>query len=554
MGTIEAEYGKSAIEKIFAGVDKLEKAVASTLGANGSNVIMVDNLNPPRVTKDGVSVARHFRLHDYIENAGADIVKQASISSADEAGDGSSTSVVLAAAMLKEGLMLPEEARKFDVRNGMDNAVRLIVKHLDSQSIPIEKDLNLLKSVARISANNNPSIGDVVAETVFELGGEAIIHISKEMKEKTEVVTNSGYKYEKPLSHSIFSHVEGDMYSKIENPKLLILDDSLNRIQDVLPAIKYCRDEKLPLVIMANKISNDIMTTIFKNLNSGAIDKYKFAIVETPNYNERRTQSLTDLVRCTGAKLFSFEETVGDNVKNFSPEDLGDLKSFESDSDSTTFIFTDEGSEQAELICKDLLSSIEKTTGAAKDRIEERLRRLSKGTATIYIGAKTEAESSELYDLFEDSLKACQSAIKEGVVVGGGLALLKAVNTLSPDTIKEELLNKNKIWSKIKRFFMRNKFSDEKRGELIVYKSCLKPFETIVKNSGVNHKKIFKSVASNKFTLGYDAKMGELANMSQRGILDPKKVTRVALESALSAAKMILTTNCVIYPYDFDKK
>lgn len=553
MGVVDVLYGKEAREKMNVGAQKLVKAVASTLGANGNNVTLVDNLALPQVTKDGVTVARKIRLYDYVENAGADIIKLASVASADIAGDGSSTVCVLAGAMLEEGLKVPDNSKMFEVREGMRKAVNLISEQLEKDAFKIDGNLDLLKSIATTSANNDEKIGDLIANTVFKLGLNAPIIISRDNAESTYVEETMGYTYDKPLVHHYMTQIEGDVYSKIENPKLLVIDDNLNDFKQVVHIISYCIENDFPLVIMANVVGNEFLKICLTNIANGKIDTKKFAVVETPNYNRRRTESLRDIVKCSGAKMYSLDNS-GDNLADFKPEDLGSLDLFIANDTRTTFKFTAEGEQIAKSICGDLEKRIEEVDITQKNIFKERINRLSRGTATIFISAKTATEHSEMYDLYEDSLKASMSALEEGVVDGGGLALLRAVNHLSPETIQKELLPPGffkRIWLSI---FPNNKYkTDEEIGMQIVYKACLKPFELIVKNSGVNYLKVFKHISDSGFKLGYDAKKNEITSMLERGILDPRKVTRVAVESALSASTTILTTNTVIYPHDFEK-
>ena len=552
MGVVDVLYGREAREKMNVGAQKLVKAVASTLGANGNNVTLVDNLSLPRVTKDGVTVARSIRLYDYIENAGVDILKQGSISSSEIAGDGSSTVLVLAGKMLEEGLKLPDSAKMFEVREGMRKAVDSICEFLEEDSIKVGDNLSLLKSIATTSANNDEKIGSLIAETVFKLGLNAPILLSRENKDTTHVEETMGYTYDKPLVHPYMTQVEGDVYSKIDNPKLLVIDDNLNNFKQVVNIISYCIENKFPLVIMANLVGSEFLKTCLTNISNGKIDVSKFAVVETPNFNKRRTESLRDIVKCSGATMFSLDNS-GENLDNFKPEHLGELDLFLSNDTRTTFRFTKEGEKIAKKICDELGKNLreKEVDNLQKSIYKERINRLSRGTATIYISAKTGTEHSEMYDIYEDSLKASISALEEGVVDGGGLALLRAVNA-------SKKLTKKKRFNWFKQDSTTNsnlKFesNDERLGAEVVYKACLSPFELIVKNSGVNYNKVFNKVLQSNFELGYDAKNNEVVSMRDRGILDPKKVTRVALESALSASTTILTTNTVVFPHDFEK-
>lgn len=531
MGTTNVLYGKEAREKMNEGVQKLVKAVSSTLGANGSNVTIVDNFAPPRITKDGVTVAKSVMLYDYVENAGANIVRQAAISSANKAGDGTTTSTVLAGAILEEGINAIENSNKFDVRKGMSIAVNKIVEHLNENSKQLNNDIETLSKIATISANNNEDIGKTIAETIIKVGVNSPIIISKEIKDKNEVISTMGYTYYKPLINEYLTQIQGDIYSKLENAKLLIVDSMINRIEEILPVLKYLNESKIKLVIMTNGVSNTVMQMILRNVYAGNIDLNNFSIVETPNYIERKTYSLIDITRCTGAKLFSVDSDET-SLNNFKPSDLGNISFFEATADKTTIMFDESGIEMSKQICSELKEGLSKISDLIqKDRIEERIQRLSGGMATIFISAKTEAEHSELYDLYEDSLKASMSAIEEGIVDGGGLALFRAVNEISFNEMSK----------------------DEMIGAKIIIEACKKPIKNIISNSGKNVDEVLKKIENKNFKFGFNAKTGEIVDMFENGIIDPKKVTRIAIESALSSATTILTTDTVIYPYDFQK-
>lgn len=524
--TVEIDYGKECRRRLFRGIDKLEKAVSSTLGANGKNVMLIDNVSSPIITKDGVTVAKSIRVYDNVENAGIEIVKQAAMSSADKAGDGTTTSTILAANIIRGGIDIDDKYNKFEVREGMKMAVDEILSLIKSRTTKVEGDV--LKNVARISANNNQEMGDFVSGLINEIGYNAPITLSKEIKDKTKSVISRGYTYNKPLYNDWLTHIKGDVYSKIENPKLLLVDDSLNRIEDILSVLQYVKDNNLPLVIMANKIGNDFMEIILRNVYSKKIELEKFAIVETPNYNDRKTESLIDIAECTGAKLFTSQST--NRLSDFKPEDLGDISLFEADSDSTTLIFTEEGDKRASVTVEQLKRSIKGKDGAIKDRIQTRIDRLSNGSAIVYVGASTSSEHKELYDLYEDSIRACKSAVEEGVVRGGGIELYSASKSISYKGGSES----------------------EGVGFNMILEACKKPLIKIIESSGVDVISVLKELDEHT-DKGFNAKTCKVVDLYEDGIIDPYKVLRVALESALSCANTILTTDCVIYPYDFEK-
>jgi chaperonin GroEL len=526
--TTDIEYGISAKKRLAKGVEKLVEAVAQTLGANGSNVTLIDNVNDPIITKDGVTVARSIRLFDYVENAGANIVRQAAISSADLAGDGTTTTTVIAGYMIKEGINLDEKLNMFEVRKGMEKCVAEVIKHLqDNSKTATTKEV--IKQVATISANNNSQIGETVSSIVNKLGKGAVITISKERKENTYIDERDGYTYYRPLESPYLSHIEGDMFSEIENPKLLVVDDCINSIEDIIPVLNYTVKNKTPLVIMANDYHSNFYESIHKNIFHGSIDVRNFCFVKTPNENDRMTESLIDIVKCSKSKLMSISNE-GTKLKDFTPDCLGELKMFRTNNVETTFIFTEEGGKIAEKITKDLEESIKGKEGSLRDRVEERMKRLNKGSAILYIGSKTDAEHKEMYDIYEDSIKACQSALEEGVVDGGGLALYRASLNISVDAETES----------------------EQKGVDIVLKACREPMNRIILSSGKSVDDVLMEIKESNYTKGFNAKNGNVDFMIKNGIIDPLKVTRVALQSAMSSATTILTTNAVIFPHKFE--
>lgn len=531
MSTKSVLYGQEAREKLNIGVQKLTKAVASTLGANGANVMIASNLGKPRITKDGVSIAKEFRLYDFVENAGADTVKEAAISAAEISGDGTTTATVLAGVMINEGIKRIEDSKRFSVREGMNKAVNFVVNELDNNKQKGDLDYNSLLNVATISANGNKEIGETIANVVHKFGKTGKFSLSRENHSKTFIDERAGYTYEKGMVSPHLTQIEGEVFSSIDNPRLLIIDDNMNDLKRYISPINHCIENNIPLVIMANHVGNECLRQILINMTKGHLSSKKFCLIETPNFNERRTQSLRDIARCTKSRIFSLDDKTTVGITDFNESDLGYLHKFISDESRTTLVFTEEGEKEANLIISELKNNISKTDKLKEDITNERIDRLSSGSATVFFHAKTDVEHSELYDLYEDALKACESALEQGVIVGGGLALLKASSKLSRELVAND---------------------DEFVGLSIVKKACEAPFEHIVRSSGVNYEEVLKQVIESDYNLGYDARNNKVTDLLELGVIDPVKVTKVSLQSALSASVIILTTDTVIYPYDFE--
>lgn len=533
MGTINVLYANEARKVLNEGVQKLVKAVGSSLGANGSNVMIVDNLLPPSVSKDGVKIAEKFRLYNFVENAGADVVKQAARASADIAGDGTTTATILAGAMIAEGIDLMEGSKKFSVRQGMNKAVKDVIENLKKYSVDITGNYDSLLNIATISANNDANIGKIIADVMYKFGKDARITISKEKAKETKVIERVGYTFERGMFSEMLTQVEGDMISTLENAKLLILDGNLNTMTQVAPVIQHCKDKNEKLVIMANLIGHEFMRVLLTNIANKYLSTSEICVVETPNVNDRRMYSIKDLARCTGAMVYSADGVSDNDIKNFTPQGLGNLATFVSDDVKTTLTFNEEGVEEAKKIASELTQSLEKISDPVKeDIIKTRIERLSTGVAVIQISAKTDVQHEEMYDIFEDSLLACRSALEEGFLEGGGIPLLRASNEIETKGENE----------------------DEEKGINIIKQACVKPFQSIIESVGIDYQETLDKIKNSGFTLGYDAKNNEFVNMVEQGIIDPLKVTRVALESALSASTTILTTEAIIFPYDFEDK
>ena len=369
MGTINVLYANEARKVLNEGVQKLVKAVGSSLGANGSNVMIVDNLLPPSVSKDGVKIAEKFRLYNFVENAGADVVKQAARASADIAGDGTTTATILAGAMIAEGVDLMEGSKKFSVRQGMNKAVKDVIENLKKYSVDITGNYDSLLNIATISANNDATIGKIIADVMYKFGKDARVTISKDKAKETKVIERVGYTFERGMFSEMLTQIEGDTFSTLENAKLLILDGNLNTMTQVAPVIQHCKDKNEKLVIMANLIGHEFMRVLLTNIANKYLNTSEICVVETPNVNDRRMYSIKDLARCTGAMVYSADGVSDNDIKNFTPQGLGHLATFVSDDIKTTFTFNEEGVEEAKKIVSELTQSLEKVSDPVKEDI-----------------------------------------------------------------------------------------------------------------------------------------------------------------------------------------
>lgn len=528
----DVRTGKEVRLALNAGIQKVRKAVQSTLGANGANVLYADNLEYPRVTKDGVSVARMIMLHDYTERAGAEILKQTAESSAELAGDGTTTATVLGGKLTDLGVNLPDNIKHFELRKGMKKAVEAVTKSLKKQAVNIENNLEMLKMVATVSANHDQEIGQRVAEIVSKSKLAPII-LSKEMREFTEYEAYDCFEYPKPLPNPELFSVEGDSYQELEDTYVLIIDDNVNDIGEIFEPLKWVLANDGKLVVMANTYSQNFLNQVWNNILNNVITSKNFMTLNLPSVDQRRMEALYDLKNCLGGNIFGAIGKSSERLSNFDPEMLGKAKKIIADHKSTKIVFTEEGDVEAKKIVEKLQEAIKTKKGSEKDRLQERIDRLGSGTGTLYIGAKTDTEHKELYDLYEDAYKACQSALQEGIVDGGGLALYRASKEVKIDT---------------------NKMSEsEKEGVRIVLETCQEPLKAIIESSGLPLEEVLDKIEKTKFKKGLNAKTGEIVDLKKAGIIDPVKVTRVALESAEACATTILTTKTVITPFDFRK-
>lgn len=516
-------FEKEAREKLMVGVNKLNKAVSTTLGGAGKNVMMVDNMLPPRVTKDGITVANSITLDDFIEQAGVEVVRQASARSAKEVGDGTTTATVIATEILNRGIKVIDNLNVHDFKEGMEYAYEEVAKHLEADSEDVSTDGTKLASVATISANGDKKIGEVVAKLVTDLDEDAEIIISEDKTKPKGIYTNIKQGYTFPRgSNPFFETVKGTGVVDFKDCKILIVDRYIARVTQLADFLDFCGQNGHPLVILYSTIDQKTLENlIMSKLQLGS----QVCAIEFPDAGELQQCSIMDIAEATGAKIVK-------DLEDIDTECLGDLSQFRSDVYNTTLMFKEEFQEQVDTTLTALKESMKSAEGLQASDLKERIKRLSNGVGEIKIGYTTDVEYKEVYDRVEDAIGAVRSAIKEGVVVGGGLALLKAISGITTDLTKGESFV---------------------QGALTVLDACKKPFYQILSNAGIEGNEaeaIYSSIIDSDYVKGFNVRTKKLENLKELGIIDPKKVTRSALLSAVSVASSILTTDCIIYPVE----
>lgn len=516
----DLKFEREAREKLMVGVNKLAKAVSTTLGGAGKNVMLVDNLLPPQVTKDGITVAKSITLDDFIEQAGVEIVRQASARSAKEVGDGTTTATVISAEILNRGVEVIDELNVHDFKKGMEKAYELVTENLAKDAEDVSDNLEALQNIATISANGDKNIGETVSKLVHDLGSDAEILILED-KTQTSGVTSQikqGYTFARG-SNPFFETSRGTGVVKYDESKIMIIDRYIARIHLLEEAIDYCADNGTPLIILYSNIeSKSLENLILSKMNNGL----KICAVEFPDAGEMQQLSIMDIAEATGAKIIK-------DLEQYDISDLGDLAQFKSDAYNTTLMFKEEFQENINNTLENIKNNLDHFDGYKLSDAKERIKRLSKGIGEIRIGYATDVEYREVYDRVEDAIGAVKSAMQEGIVVGGGIALLKASYNI---TVLEGS-------------------ESEVAGMETVIESCQKPFKQILLNAGLKNSEIEgiqDKILDSKFNLGFNARTKSLENLKELGIIDPKKVTRSALLAAVSVASSILTTDCIVFP------
>jgi chaperonin GroEL len=518
----DIKFDIEARDGLKRGVDALANAVKVTLGPKGRNVIIGKSFGGPNVTKDGVTVAKEIELKDPLENMGAQMVKEVASKTNDLAGDGTTTATVLAQAIVKEGLKnVAAGANPMDLKRGIDKAVEAIVADLGKQAKVVGSDSEKIKQIASISANNDEVIGELIATAFGKVGKEGVITVEEAKGTDTYVDVVEGMQFDRGYLSPYFVTNPEKMNVELENPYILLYDKKVSSLKELLPVLEPVAQSGKPLLIIAEDVDGEALSTLVVNKLRGAL---KIAAVKAPGFGDRRKAMLEDIAILTGGTVISEES--GYTLENATLEMLGTAEKITIDKDNTTIV---NGAGNADLIknrVNQIKSQMETTTSDYdKEKLQERLAKLDGGVAVLYVGAASEVEMKEKKDRVDDALHATRAAVEEGIVAGGGVALLRAKAALA--SIKADN-------------------ADEATGIQIVSRAVESPLRTIVENAGLEGSVVVAKVSEGTGDFGYNAKTDEYVDMLKAGIIDPKKVTRVALENAASVAGMILTTECAL--------
>ncbi len=516
----EIKFDIEARDGIKRGVDALANAVKVTLGPKGRNVIINKSFGAPVVTKDGVTVAKEIELEDALENMGAQMVKEVASKTNDIAGDGTTTATVLAQAIVKEGLKnVAAGANPMDLKRGIDKAVEALVANLKEQSQQVGDSSEKIKQVASISANNDDKIGELIAQAFGKVGKEGVITVEEAKGTETHVDVVEGMQFDRGYLSPYFVTNSEKMTADLEDPYILIYDKKISSMKDLLPVLEPVAQSGKPLLIIAEDVDGEALATLVVNKLRGSL---KIAAVKAPGFGDRRKAMLEDIAILTGGTVISEER--GYTLENATLDMLGTAEKVAIDKDNTTVVNGAGDNQAIKDRVNQIKSQMESTTSDYdKEKLQERLAKLAGGVAVLYVGAASEVEMKEKKDRVDDALHATRAAVEEGIVAGGGVALVRAKAVLA----NLESIN-----------------ADEATGIQIVNRAIESPLRTIVENAGGEGSVVINKVLEGKGNYGYDAKSDTYVDMMKAGIIDPKKVTRVALENAASVSGMILTTEC----------
>ena len=518
----DIKFDIDARDGLKRGVDALANAVKVTLGPKGRNVIISKSFGAPQVTKDGVTVAKEIELENALENMGAQMVKEVASKTNDLAGDGTTTATVLAQAIVKEGLKnVAAGANPMDLKRGIDKAVEAIVTNLSKQSKKVGDSSEKIKQVASISANNDDTIGDLIAQAFGKVGKEGVITVEEAKGTDTYVDVVEGMQFDRGYLSPYFVTDSEKMVAELESPYILLFDKKISSMKDLLPVLEPVAQSGKPLLIIAEDVDGEALATLVVNKLRGSL---KIAAVKAPGFGDRRKAMLEDIAILTGGTVISEER--GFSLDNTTIDMLGTCEKVQIDKDNTTVVNGGGVAKNIKTRVNQIKSQIETTTSDYdKEKLQERLAKLAGGVAVLYVGAASEVEMKEKKDRVDDALHATRAAVEEGIVAGGGVALVRAKAVLTKVATENE---------------------DEATGLQIVARAIEAPLRTIVSNAGGEGSVVIAKILEGKGDYGYDAKSEKYVEMMKAGIIDPKKVTRVALENAASVAGMILTTECAL--------
>ncbi len=518
----DIKFNLQARDGIKRGVDALANAVKVTLGPRGRNVIISKSFGAPTVTKDGVSVAKEIELEDNLENMGAQMVKEVASKTNDLAGDGTTTATVLAQAIVTEGLKnVTAGANPMDLKRGIDRAVEALTKDLERQSNKVGSSSEQIKQVAAISANNDAVIGELIAQAFAKVGKEGVITVEEAKGTETYVEVVEGMQFDRGYLSPYFVTDSEKMVTELESPYIMIVDKKVSTMKDLMPVLEPVAKSGKPLLIIAEDVDGEALATLVVNKLRGSL---KIAAVKAPGFGDRRKAMLEDIAILTGGTVISEER--GFTLENATVDQLGTAEKISIDKDNTTIVNGAGAEDAIKNRVNQIKAQIETTTSDYdREKLQERLAKLAGGVAVLYVGAASEVEMKEKKDRVEDAMNSTRAAVEEGIVAGGGVALVRAKNVLAD--LKVET-------------------ADEQTGINIVDRAIEAPLRTIVENAGGEGSVVISKVKEHTDSFGYDAKAEKFVDMMKEGIIDPKKVTRIALENAASVAGMILTTECAL--------
>ena len=516
------QFDIEAREGLKRGVDALANAVKVTLGPKGRNVIVGKSFGGPQVTKDGVTVAKEIELEDALENMGAQMVKEVAAKTNDLAGDGTTTATILAQSIVNEGLKnVTAGANPMDLKRGVDKAVTAIVDELNKSAKTVGNSSEKIQQIASISANNDSAIGDLITQAFEKVGKEGVITVEEAKGTDTYVDVVEGMQFDRGYLSPYFVTNSEKMESDLESPYILLYDKKISAMKDLLPILEPVAQSGKPLLVIAEDVDGEALATLVVNKLRGAL---KIAAVKAPGFGDRRKAMLEDIAILTGGTVISEER--GFNIENTTIDMLGSAERVTIDKDNTTIVNGSGDKKEIQARVGQIKSQIETTTSDYdKEKLQERLAKLAGGVAVLYVGAASEVEMKEKKDRVDDALHATRAAVEEGIVAGGGVALIRARKQL------EKIKSSN---------------DDELTGIQIISRALEAPLRTIVENAGGEGSVVVAKILDGKGGFGYDAKSETYVDLFESGIIDPKKVTRVALENAASVAGMILTTECAL--------
>ncbi len=512
-----------ARNRMKKGVDTLANAVKVTLGPKGRNVVIEKKFGAPQVTKDGVTVAKEIELEDPIENMGAQMVKEVASKTAEIAGDGTTTATVLAQAIIAEGLkMVAAGANPMDLKRGIDKAVSIVVENLRSQSQTVGNDSKKIQQVATISANNDETIGKLIAEAFSKVGKEGVITVEEAKGTDTTVDIVEGMQFDRGYVSPYFVTNSEKMQTELQNPYILIYEKKISAMKDILQILEKVAQSGRPLLIIAEDLEGEALATLVVNKLRGTL---KVAAVKAPGFGDRRKEMLTDIAILTGGTVIS--EDLGHKLEGVELTSLGQASSITLDKDNTTIVGGKGKKADITGRVNQIKAQVENTTSDYdKEKLQERLAKLAGGVAVLYVGATTEVEMKEKKDRVDDALHATRAAVEEGIVPGGGVAFIRAIASLEPK--------------------VKGQIADEQTGMAIVRRALEEPVRVLTSNAGIDGSIVIQKIKEGKADFGFNARTEVYENLFKAGVIDPTKVSRVALENAASIAGMLLTTECVI--------